>query len=80
MERLSGMASAFDWVVGGPVRLYHYLLQFPIIFIATFVISLIVALGLLSELEGTRRFGFIVLTTYLLILMQWLVAHLIWKI
>ena len=80
MERLSGMANAFDWVVGGPVQLYHYLLQFPIIFIATLVLSFLISLGLFSELEGPKRFGFTLLMTYFLTLMQWLVAHLIWKI
>lgn len=80
MNKIAGMSNWFDWVVGGPVRLYEYLIHFPIIFACTFIFSLIISIGFCSEFEGSKKVGYTMLATYFLTLMQWLIAHLIWKI
>lgn len=64
----------YIWGLAGPLVLLGIALRFPLIFFASSVLALVLAYFLSRFLSGWKRVLFIIVVTYLLILVGWFIA------
>lgn len=67
-------AAVYIWGLGGPLILLGIALRFPLIFIATAILALVLAYFLSRFLSGWKRVLFVIIVTYLLVLVGWFIA------
>lgn len=68
-------AAIYVWGLGGPLLLLGTALQFPLTFFLTAILALVLAYFLSRFLSGWKKVLFVIIATYLLVLVGWFIAN-----